>query len=219
LQRPIGIQVQGNVIGGSKEMAGTTQEELHVRGEQLMATQTTFDKAFQKVIEAEGGWSNVPQDSGGATMWGITHQVLARYRKKPFVTNDEIRSLTIEEAKQIYKAFYWDPMNLEGLDEKVCLVLFDQGVNFGIGAAMRRAQTILNRFFGARLTVDGQAGPMTKGALQKLKDKNDVERFIKEYICESQDNYVRIVINNNSQLVFLAGWINRTQKLMDYLVG
>ena len=47
-----------------------------------------------------------PQDPGGATNMGITQADLKRWRQHD-VTKEDVRSLTHDEAMQIFKAFYW----------------------------------------------------------------------------------------------------------------
>lgn len=182
-----------------------------------------FEKAVLKVLKREGGYVDDPVDRGGATNYGITISTLTAWRKSQaktpeerarLVTKDDVRKLTVTEAKEIYRERYWKPMNLDGLHEFLAEALFDQAVNFGIGGASRRVQQTLNRAFKKNVTVDGQIGPMSKAALLTVPWR----KFLKEFICETQDAYVRIVIANPPQMRFLAGWINRSQELMDYLI-
>ena len=60
---------------------------------------TWFDQCFEKVIGFEGGYTLDPKDPGGETNWGIS--------KRAYPSID-IKNLTREGAKEIYKRDYWD---------------------------------------------------------------------------------------------------------------
>lgn len=164
-----------------------------------------FDKCFEHVVGVEGSFSNDKADRGGATMYGITHAELSRWRGYK-VTVDEVRHLTIDEAKKIYKRNYWDEMKLDLIakDER-CLLLFDQGVNRGTATAIKQAQAVVG------VQWDGKNGPITSKAVNEF----DKTEFCRNYLKASITAYANICIKNNSQLVFLRGWLNRAYKLMD----
>ena len=61
----------------------------------------TFDDAFEALMAHEGGYANDPRDPGGETKYGISK------RAYPAV---DIRNLTLEAAKAIYKRDYWRPV-------------------------------------------------------------------------------------------------------------
>jgi lysozyme family protein len=58
-----------------------------------------FNKAFEDVLGLEGGYVNNPHDPGGETKWGISKK---RYPK------EDIKNLSVERAKALYKRDYWD---------------------------------------------------------------------------------------------------------------
>ena len=101
-----------------------------------------FDKAFIYTLKNEGGYSDIPEDKGGATNWGIIHEELSRWRKRP-VSKEDVKNLTQEEAKQIYKAWYWDKLNLDRIkNEKVALALFDRAILNGLTGVSRFVRKI-----------------------------------------------------------------------------
>ena len=53
-----------------------------------------FNKIIEKVLKHEGGYVNDPTDLGGETNYGIT---------KRFYPDVDIKNLTEEQAKEIYK--------------------------------------------------------------------------------------------------------------------
>jgi lysozyme family protein len=176
---------------------------------------SNFDIAFDRVIVKEGGsrFTNHPQDRGGPTRWGVTQQTYTNYLGRP-ASVDDVRNMPKAHAEDVYRLFYWDPMNLDLVKNfTLAYLLFDQGVNRGTITVARSFQRVLNVDFGKSLVEDGRIGPMTIEAA----DSVDVYDLCNKFIQAAQDAYVSIVRNNNSQLVFLAGWINRSQKLFDYV--
>ena len=82
-----------------------------------------FDIAFNRLMGHEGGYSNNPDDPGGETNWGISK------RAYPDV---DIKNLTREDAKVIYKKDYWDKVEGDYLPLSIAFQLFDFAVNSGV---------------------------------------------------------------------------------------
>lgn len=119
--------------------------------------QGNFDQCMEVVARWEGGWSDHPEDNGGATMYGITIGTLRAWRGRP-VTKDDVRRLTKAEALEIYRAWYWQPVRGDDLPAGVDLVAFDAAVNSGPGRSARWLQQALN------VRMDGVVGPATVAA-------------------------------------------------------
>jgi len=94
-----------------------------------------FDKALSFVLKWEGGYSNHPEDPGGATNLGITQSVYNSWRRSKGLPVQDVRNITREEAAQIYKERYWDPLQLDGANPAFQLAAFDAAVNHGVGQA------------------------------------------------------------------------------------
>jgi len=164
-----------------------------------------FDVAFSNILKTEGGYVDHPNDKGDATKFGITIYTLSDYRGHP-VTEEDVKSLTQEEAKRIYKDLYWDRLKLSEVDNiNLCLALFDQGVNRGTRKVTEQIQKILG------LKVDGIFGPVTLQAVNAMNPR----KLLLFFIFETQKTYVNIAVNDPTQLVFLKGWIARTHKLLE----
>ena len=88
----------------------------------------SFDKGFAFVIGAEGNLTDDPNDPGGLTKYGISHRA---YHQK------DIRNLTLDDAKAIYKADYWDKCNCDALFYPLDIIVFDTAVNMGVSVAKR----------------------------------------------------------------------------------
>ena len=100
-----------------------------------------YNDCLQRVLKYEGGYTNNPADPGGPTNFGIT---LTDYRKyiNSQGTAEDVRGMTVDQAKIIYKARYWDALNCDGLPSGVDFTVFDYGINSGL----RRPQNDLKRF-------------------------------------------------------------------------
>lgn len=114
----------------------------------------SFETALNCVLRHEGGYSDHPEDPGGATMMGITRATLSNWRGQP-VSSDDVRALTRTEAAEIYRARYWDPVYGDQLPHGLDLAVFDFAVNSGPSRAVSSLQHLLN------VTPDGIMGPET----------------------------------------------------------
>lgn len=176
----------------------------------------TKELIINHILNLEGGYTNDAEDAGGPTNWGITLSDLRHWRGDDSLTALDVKALSREEAIKIYDAFYWKKMNLDLLNHPAMqLVLFDCGVNRGISASVKQAQTQINLMTGENvLTVDGDLGPKTAAALNTITD--DVS-YCREFQQTSRNAYVDIVKRKPSQIVFLRGWINRTHATDDLI--
>lgn len=126
--------------------------------------QANFDKALKHVLKYEGGYSDHPEDPGGATNFGITIGVLREYRGAP-VTKQDVRSLSLAEAARIYRARYWNAASCDHLPAGIDVAVFDCAVNQGVGRATRFLQT------AARVGTDGVIGPLTVKAVNSARQE------------------------------------------------
>lgn len=151
---------------------------------------SVFDAAFSYLIENEGGFSDDPQDSGHATMYGITYMEAQRH-------GYDVRKLTLEQAKQLYLKDYWrfDSLTVPAVAAKI----FDMAVNVGV----QRAVILVQRAMG--LPADGIFGPATAAKI----NATDPGHVLEKISMAASDYYVDIVIRKPSQLVFLKGWLRR----------
>ena len=116
-----------------------------------------FDTLFiNRLLKSEGGYVNHPDDPGGETNWGVT---VGTARQAGYTGS--MRSMTREQAIEIYRKLYWKPVEAMGLPYALQFQMFDATVNHGL----RNAVAILQRALG--VPVDGQFGPVTKGAVDK----------------------------------------------------
>lgn len=169
----------------------------------------SFEMALDYTFVNEGGFSNDKNDPGGATRFGITKAEASRWRKRP-VSVEEMKSFPVEEAKAIYKAWYWDSLSLDKVvSPGVAICMFDIGVVRGIGVPPKYAQQICNAH-GADLVLDGHIGPKTIAAI----NATNPSVFIRDFSSKAEAGFRAIVARNASQSRFLKGWVNRAHRLL-----
>ncbi len=154
---------------------------------------TKFDDIIEVVLHHEGGYVNDPKDPGGETNFGIAK------RSHPDV---DIKNLTKEGAKEIYKEVYWDGNKVDELPEELKHIYFDMCVNQGKGRAVKILQQAANAK-GANLKVDGGLGPMTLRAI--LKSKVELQR-VRAYRVKY---YADLVTRKPDLEKFYFGWFRR----------
>ena len=159
-----------------------------------------FDRCVDKLIEMEGGYSDHSSDRGGKTKYGITERTA-----KDHGYTGEMRDLTLEEAKDIYKTYWSDRFDDEDLLESVAGFFFDMRVNHGAGNAARIVQKALVKL-DKDVDVDGILGPATMAALKEVGSS-----ALDAMADERKAFYRAIVENDPSQEVFLKGWLNRVE--------
>lgn len=159
----------------------------------------TDDQIITDVLDREKGWSDRPNDLGGPTMLGITKRTLEAYRGRQ-VTLAELRALTPEEARAIYrKVFVEAPGFMSVQDDRTRALLVDYGVN----SSPKRATQALQRALG--LDDDGIFGQRTKATLAKA-DRAFVYR---EVLVQRLLLLFSIVAANPSQMENAKGWARR----------
>lgn len=169
-----------------------------------------FDRAIDFIFEVEGYVSNHKADAGGYTKYGIAQ------KSHP---NVNVRTLTLDGAKAIYKKDYWDACKCEEFDEAVGLYVMDFAVNSGTGTAAKALQKCANRLISGKaespLVVDGKIGPKSIEAIKGLNQK----ALVSALHAFRTAFFFSIVKKNASQNVFLKGWMNRLAKLNMYVNG
>lgn len=153
-----------------------------------------FERAIAKTLVREGGsrYTETPGDAGGATKYGISKRAYPQL---------DIRNITEQQAKDIYRADYWQAVQGDAIQSQdVAENIFDTAVNMGTGRAVRLAQMVLGL-----QPVDGNLGHDTLAAL----NATDPARFVADYTLAKIARYVGICNKDRSQRQFLLGWLNR----------
>lgn len=133
-----------------------------------------FDAAFERLIGHEGGYSDDPKDPGNWTGGrpGVGKLLGTKYGIAANTYPDiDIKALTLEQAKAIYRRDWWDKIHADQLPAAVAFQLWDFAVNAGI----TRAVISLQRAVG--VADDGKLGPRTLAAVNAMPVPDVLARF------------------------------------------
>jgi len=147
-----------------------------------------YNDCLLRLLKDEGGYTNDPNDSGGPTNFGIT---LGDYRK--YIdgegTAEDVRRMTVDQAKSIYKSKYWDALGCDNLSGGVDYTCFDYGVHSGLGRP-RKALGAFKSLSGTKL-------------IEAIN--NERTAFLKALAVRKPQNQK-----------FLKGWLNRVSRVNSY---
>jgi len=158
-----------------------------------MSQNNKFEDVIDFVLAHEGGYCNNCSDRGGETNYGISK------RQYPEL---DIRSLTKERAKEIYKSDFWDKWRFSEINDiDICAKVFDLSVNMGQSAATKVTQNALAAL-GINVAIDGILGSATLSAINSC-NKDSLLHELKSYAYQY---YLNISMRDPTQSKFLAGW-------------
>jgi lysozyme family protein len=161
----------------------------------------TIAEMIDDVIRREGGYVNHPADRGGPTKYGITQKALSAWLEG---LPKNIRDLTEDMARTIYDIEYYLKPKINHLPPSIRPFVFDAAVNHGPTAAIRMLQGVLLDAGHDPGPIDGIIGPRTITAAERYD-----RQFLDQLIERRKLFYEGIVARDESQRVFLAGWMNR----------
>jgi lysozyme family protein len=168
-----------------------------------------FDPYFPKILQFEGTvYENDPTDTGGCTKYGIILQTLKDYKfdvnKDGVFTCEDIKALTKDDAKALYKKMYWDYFQADKIENQTLAeYIVDSAINQGKGLIARYVQGILG------LATDGLVGKVTLSAINSYNPKDLYDKLKEKRI----ERYNHIVEINPSQSKFIKGWMNRVNAI------
>jgi lysozyme family protein len=145
-----------------------------------------YDECFTRLMGNEGGYSNNPKDPGGETNWGIS--------KRSYPALD-IKNLSQDEAKAIYKRDFWDKCRCEELFPMLAFAVFDCAVNSGNKTAVILLQQTLG------LEADGVFGRAT------MRGVNDEDASV--VTARYLGRRLRFMTNLRPWDTFSKGWARR----------
>jgi len=173
-----------------------------------------YGKAFDKTIKHEGGYNDIQGDNGGPTNFGVSLRFLSLLYKDcgigdfdndGDVDKDDIKKLTIENAKEIYFKAFWLKQKCDLInDDEIAAKLFDLSVNAGLMQAAKLIQRACNQF-GKDLTEDGKLGPKSIIAINNINP----DELLIAYRYECVQFYLKLVEQTPSFSKFIKGWLRR----------
>lgn len=175
--------------------------------------QKKIDDIIEEVIRLEKGFVDDPQDSGGATNWGITEEVA---RDEGW--HGPMEDLPRQFAKEIYyRRYVVNPgyASILPICPEVAAELVEFGVNCGPGRASLSLQEGLNDLNdGGKLypdiREDGEAGKNTRGALKAFLDyrgQPGVIVLLRDINARQHHHYSALVRRRPKDERFFYGWV------------
>lgn len=86
----------------------------------------SFEETINYILDIEGGYVAKDGRSNAPANFGINQKA------NPDI---DVKNLSKEQAKQIYKERYWDKINADSLPQNIRLIAMDSAVNQGVGIA------------------------------------------------------------------------------------
>jgi lysozyme family protein len=178
---------------------------------------STFDLAFEYMLphECKGDEiTNNLHDSGGLTKYGISLRFLRsipidRLKNYNIFSHaaDELIALTLDDAKLLYKAEFWDHAPFQFIkNQDNCNYIFDMAVNMGIAPAIKCAQRACWSVMKKRAIIDddGIMGDQTIAVI------NTCGIYLLPAMRSERAGYYKLIVEHNaSQKDNLNGWLNR----------
>lgn len=158
----------------------------------------SLEDAYKRATKK--GFTNDPNDAGGATMIGVTigtYRSYCRYKGWKTPSVNDLKNMPYKVWRDIVYTMYWNKWKADTIsDQSVANMVVDWVWHSG-AATIKKVQAILG------VTADGIVGPKTVDALNKDKD-------IKNKIYQSRKAYFDAIVKKNpSQKKWLKGWMNR----------
>lgn len=145
-----------------------------------------FTLASDLLFELEGYKSDIKEDRGGKTIWGITEKWYPDIVAKMVKMTPEI---TKEAARQFYKSEYWNPHKLDDIDYPLDIIAFCMIVN-----SHKEGEELLSQ-----IVLD--LHPVCE----------DWRKYLFKFLCF----YIDIWRKTPTNAKFLYGWKNRVNILWD----
>ena len=153
------------------------------------------------ILQVEGGYVNNPADPGGETKYGISK------RRDPGIN---IKNLTVEDAKAIYKKDYWEHFHCNLLPFPINMILLDATINSGL-QGVRTLQQAVNLLSKDKIAVDGIIGPITVKTVYNI----DANALAFAFLLWRVKFYYDLSFHKGKQ--FFIGWVRRVVKLAEFL--
>lgn len=213
-----------NTLQKNLDMRATVSPEKITKGGLCMADElksAVFEGVYEQITAKwEGGFDDDPDDSGGATNYGVSTVFLSDLYKSSAardflasigicgsITRETIKNLTKAQAKAIFRYNFWEKQKSYMLPDPVAAVYFDTSVNCGTFQASKLLQKAVNA------TPDGVIGPKTMAAVESKGALAAAHAFL----SIRRHFYSDLAARKPSQKKFLKGWHNRVDDLKKYI--
>ncbi len=174
-----------------------------------------FEKAILNTFKAEGGFQNDPADTANyvngvciGTNRGISAQgYYSYYKKVPTVL--DMKNLTIDQAKQIFKGNYWDKVGGDFIKNQSVAEMMFQFI-IGSGASqISDIKDIANAIHGKEYLKENDL-PIMKSECDFINSLDQSALFMALWKWR-YSWYDIVVARNPAKKKYLNGWRNRLE--------
>jgi len=191
-----------------------------------------FNKAYNKTMGHEGGYSFDPDDVGGETYKGVARKYHADWegwvlidKKKQWEDFPDCLRLDDDlnhKVMSFYKKHYWDVHKCDFiLDQLIAEELFDTSVNMGVrraGKFLQESLNCLNRNQSSYtdIKVDGYIGTKTLMCVNAYLGQSNNSYLLKMMNVLQGHHYMEYMKKDPVQEKFAYGWFNRVEIKKNY---
>ncbi len=198
---------EGGLVDHKNDPGGITNHGISLRFLQELATKTK-DQCLKQAATCDG-----------SNTWDTPYDFNADH----IIDANDIRACTKEQAEKLMFQNFWEPLNCQHLPLPLGVVLYDSAVNMGPARATRIVQEVLNVVGEAHLDdftsikVDGACGPKTITLSASLREFG-LDFYAARMAVRNRISFYNSLCRKNEKLtVFLQGWKNRCQALLEHL--
>lgn len=164
------------------------------------------------ILKWEGGFSNHPNDPGGATNMGVT---LGTWRSQGYdkdgdgdIDVHDLKKITKDDATKILKNNYWNRWFADQISNQAIANTLVDWVWLSGANGVKIPQKLLG------VKADGIVGYQTIHALnQTINTPEKTKKFL-EQLYKARYQFIEDIIRNNFRLAtFRKGWTNRMKDL------
>lgn len=180
---------------------------------------SAFDDIIDKTFTFEGGYQNFANDTANynslqqlaGTNHGISAIAYEQYLKRPPTVAD-IKAITKDIAKAVYKKLFWDKVQGDQLkNDSVAHIVFDSHIGSG-GVGLKQVRQAINKTAGKPIVSIG-TNPLTPGEAQIINGLNQEQFF--NTLKQTRLSFFQYLADSNPSkyAMFLKGWFNRLAKI------
>ena len=176
----------------------------------------------------EGGYQNLRNDNGNwtggkvgvGTLVGTNHGIAAPTLSQWLgrtATISDMKNLSKEDAKKIYKSLFWDRINADKIQNQgIAEFIFDWSL--GSAYAYKEMNKALNYLYGTNFPTSGvkPIGDEQINVINSASDPNKLLDTLKTYRINWYNNIVKA---DPTQAQFLPSWTSRTMSMFNKWYG
>ncbi len=175
-----------------------------------------FETAIEFVLQNEGGYSDYKDDKGGPTNYGISLRFLQDNNihiipNEKIIDIEDIKELSKEGAKSIYKTFFWNAGYFKILNLQIATKCLDLAVNMGVVQANKIIQRAI-AWCNIPIVIDGILGTETISIINDIDNKNYQNELMTGLINHAINYYTLIAEEHPDLEKFLKDWVNRAER-------